>query len=147
MRRRPRTRTLAQAQVPEDLLKQIVGRPELAPFEAKLTWVKAQMEYVKGSSRAMQVQQQPSAASKKKVEDDIDMGNFQQEGIGAGTGTRAPTTAAPDDLILLHLNEACAEKAKDGDFEGVSVLANMIHNYKGKGKGKSGGNSWNPGKS
>ena len=132
--------------VPEDLLKQIVGRQDLAPFEAKLTWVKAQMEYVKGSSRALQVQQQPSTASRKKADDDVDMGNLQQEGIGAGTGTRTPPATAPDDIILLHLNDVCAEKAKNGDYEGVSVLANMIHNFKGKGKGKSRGNSWNPGK-
>ena len=38
--------------VPEALFKDIVGRPELATFEPKLRWVKAQMEYARGAAQA-----------------------------------------------------------------------------------------------
>ena len=38
--------------VPEILVKDIVSRPDLAAFEPKLRWVKAQMEYARGAAQA-----------------------------------------------------------------------------------------------
>ena len=132
--------------VPEDMLKQIVGRPELATFDAKLRWVKAQMEYVKGTSRALQVQQTPAQA-RGRTQGDVDMGNLQL-GPEGGAKASAQSDAVPD-VLFTHLNEACSEKAKAGDYEGVSVLANILANLKGKGKGRGksgGGGPWSPGK-
>ena len=41
--------------VPQEQLSVFVSRPELADYNAKLLWVKAQMEHARGATQAQQV--------------------------------------------------------------------------------------------
>ena len=45
--------------VPDSLLTQIVGRPELSDYTAKLQWVRAQMEHAHGFCQAQQQLTEP----------------------------------------------------------------------------------------
>ena len=64
--------------IPEELLKTVVGRPELQDYHEKLKWVRAQMEHAKSQAQMMQVGA-PTAKHPKK-DDEMDVGNLDEDG-------------------------------------------------------------------
>jgi hypothetical protein len=60
--------------LPNDMVKTIVGRPELADYHPKMSWVRAQMEHAKSNARADSL-----TPARKKDAMDVDMGNFEKE--------------------------------------------------------------------
>jgi hypothetical protein len=110
--------------LPDEMLKTIVGRMELADYAPKMAWVRAQMEYAKSNARANHIAPAPRA---KKEQEDVDMGNL----VGDLPGC--------DDSMLANLQAECGRRAAVGDWQGMEHIANAICALsKGKGKGKGG---------
>ena len=111
--------------VPDDMLKIIVGRPELSAYTPKMEWIRAQIEHAKSVERAREVDGR-GAAGKGKKEDSMDVGNVNQE------------EEVPD-MFLNNLQAEYIKRAAVGDWEGSEILANTIFQFSkgGKGKGKS----------
>jgi hypothetical protein len=106
--------------LPDEMLKTVVGRPELADYAPKMLWVRAQMEHAKSIVRANGV-----ATKSKKEHEDVDMGNLEEP---------------PEEGMLANLQAECGKMAAAGDWQGMEHIANAICALtKGKGKGKSGG--------
>jgi hypothetical protein len=107
--------------LPDEMLKTVVGRPELADYAPKMAWVRAQMEYAKSNARAHHI---APAARNKRDHEDVDMGNLNDD-LGG------------DDVMIANLHVECGRRAAAGDWQGVEHLANAICALsKGKGKGK-----------
>jgi hypothetical protein len=112
--------------LPDEMLKTIVGRPELADYAPKMAWVRAQMEYAKSHARANHFAPQPRG---KKDHEDIDMGNIVDDRF----------FSAGEDSMIANLQAECGRRAAVGDWEGMEHIANAICALsKGKGKGKGG---------
>ena len=110
--------------LPDEMLKTVVGRPELADYAPKLSWVRAQMEYVKSNARASHIS---PAAKGKKDHEDVDMGNLNGE--------------VENDVVIANLQAEVGKRAAAGDWQGMESIANAICALsKGKGKGKGKGN-------
>jgi hypothetical protein len=120
--------------LPDEMLKTVVGRPELADYAPKMAWVRAQMEYAKSNARAHHI---APAARNKRDHEDVDMGNLNDD-LGG------------DDVMIANLHVECGRRAAAGDWQGVEHLANAIcalskgkgkgkGSFKGKGKGSPGG--------
>jgi hypothetical protein len=62
--------------VPTDLLNTIVGRPELADYASKISWVKSQMEHARGASQAGYINGDKTGKNAAK---DMDVGMLAQE--------------------------------------------------------------------
>ena len=104
--------------LPDDMLKTVVGRPELAEYAPKMLWVRAQMEHAKSNARASSI-----SPKGKKENEDVDMGNLEE----------------PEDGILANLQAECGKMAAAGDWQGMEHIANAICALsKGKGKGFQG---------
>ncbi len=110
--------------LPDDRLKTIVGRLELADYVPKMAWVRAQMEYAKSNARASHI---APASRAKKDHEDVDMGNLVDD---------RPFSAG-DDGIIANLQAECGRRAAAGDWEGMEHIANAICSLpKGNGKHK-----------
>ena len=110
--------------IPSDMLKTVIGRPELAGYGAKMAWVRAQMEHAKSQSRA---EHYGDRGKTKDQQGDVDMvNNFE-------------ATSEDEDPTLANLQAECGRRAANGDWAGMEVLANAICALsKGRGKGKGG---------
>ena len=112
--------------LPDEMLKTIVGRLELADYAPKMAWVRAQMEYAKSNARANHI---APALRAKKDHEDVDMGNLVDDKDFPGC----------DDSMLANLQAECGKRAAVGDWQGMEHIANAICALsKGKGKGKGG---------
>ena len=101
--------------LPDEMMKTVVGRPELAAYGPKLAWVKAQMDHAKSVSRAAH--------------------------YGAGKGRLDAGNA----MDVSNVNEDCAatkeeEKVADPLMANIqeAVENALLAMTKGKGKGKGG---------
>jgi len=111
--------------VPEELLKTIIGRPELAGLSAKLAWVRSQMEHSRGVAQAAHFGTTPPGRRDRDV--DMQVAALSPE-AGAGDGSEAS--------LLWHLQQECSRRAGAGDWDGVSVFSGALQALsKGKGKG------------
>ena len=118
--------------IPEDLLKTVIGRPELAEYGAKLKWIKAQMEHAKGQLRVKEI---TAPTTKKRAGDDpMDTNHLRTED-------------GECDFFLSNLRDEYMKRAAAGDWEATETLGNTIFQFskgKGKGKGKgAGGKGYN----
>ncbi len=90
---------------PDELLRTIVGSPELAECSAKLAWVKAQTEHARGAAQAQHVGGAP--ATRRDKDNDVH------------TGAVAVDRCTPEPPLLWHLQEECAKRAQSGVWGGV----------------------------
>ena len=103
--------------VPQEQLSVIVSRPELADYNAKLLWVKAQMEHARGATQAQQVS--ATAAPKWDRDGDVSMGTVLHD-------ASCRSANAQESSLLWHLQGECAKLAAGGDWDGVNVVNSAI---------------------
>jgi hypothetical protein len=117
--------------VPQDMMTTIVGKPELAEFKAKVSWVKTQMEHARGVSQASYVH--AAGARGGGGAKDMEVGELAQE----ETASVAPSSSGS---LLWSLQSELGRCSVEGDWDAVGALTGAIYALsKGKGKGKSGG--------
>jgi hypothetical protein len=115
--------------VPSELLQVMISRPELDSYIRRLQWIKAQMEYARGSTQALAY----SGHSQKDKSGDVLMGELGADGFStAGSDSRSIVGSMQDERSRCELA---------GDWDRSSALSVAIQSLtkgKGKGKGKSG---------
>ena len=117
--------------VPSELLQVMISRPELDSYVRRLQWIKAQMEYARGTNQALAY----SGHSQKDKSGDVLMGELGSDrfsSAGSGSDSRSLVGSMQDERSRCELA---------GDWDRSSALSVAIQSLtkgKGKGKGKSG---------
>ena len=94
--------------VPQEQLSVTLSRPERAGYNAKLLWVKAQMEHARDATRAQQVS--ATAAPKWDRDGDVSMGAVLHYASSRSAN-------AQESSLLWHLQGECAKLAAGGDWD------------------------------
>ena len=118
--------------VPSELLQVMISRPELDSYVRRLQWIKAQMEYARGTNQALAY----SGHSQKDKSGDVLMGELGSDrfsSAGSGSDSRSLVGSMQDERSRCELA---------GDWDRSSALSFAIQSLtKGKGKGKGKGKS------
>jgi hypothetical protein len=104
--------------VPEDMLRTIIGRPELAEYSAKYTWVRSQMEHARGATQAGWVSGAPPRAKHK----DMEVGEVAYEKESC-----ASTVAGTEGNLIWSLQAELSRSAAAGDWDAAGAISGALY--------------------